>query len=99
MALESWSIDTVHSNVSFSVRHLMVAKVRGHFAKWTGSLAFDEQHPESSRVDVEIDATSIDTREPQRDGHLRSADFFDVEKFPRSRSRAHASKAPARSSS
>jgi polyisoprenoid-binding protein YceI len=82
MAAEKWSFDTVHSSVNFWVRHLMVSKVHGRFGKWSGSFVFDESAPQNSRVEVEIDASSIDTKEPQRDGHLRSADFFDVEKFP-----------------
>ncbi|MGO8999116.1 MAG: YceI family protein [Polyangiaceae bacterium] len=82
MAAESWSFDTVHSSVNFWVRHLMVSKVHGRFTKWSGSFVFDEKAPASSRVEVEIDAASIDTREPQRDTHLRSADFFEVEKYP-----------------
>jgi polyisoprenoid-binding protein YceI len=82
MTIENWNLDTVHSSVNFWVRHLMVAKVHGRFDKWSGSLAFDEQDPSHSRVEVEIDATSVDTREPQRDAHLRSADFLDTEKYP-----------------
>jgi polyisoprenoid-binding protein YceI len=82
MSAENWTLDTVHSSVNFWVRHLMVTKVHGRFAKWTGTLAFDEQAPASSRLEVEIDASSVDTKEPGRDAHLRSADFFDVEKFP-----------------
>jgi polyisoprenoid-binding protein YceI len=82
MAAENWNFDTVHSSVNFWVRHLMVSKVHGRFTKWSGSFVFDEKAPGSSRVEVEIDASSIDTREPQRDTHLRSADFFEVEKYP-----------------
>jgi polyisoprenoid-binding protein YceI len=82
MAAENWSFDVVHSSVNFWVRHLLVSKVHGRFAKWTGTLVFDEQAPENSRVEIEIDVASIDTKEPQRDTHLRSADFFDVEKYP-----------------
>lgn len=69
--------------VSFWVRHRMLGKVHGRFRTWSGSLVFDEQAPQNSRLEVEIDAASIDTREPQRDAHLRSADFFDVEKYPK----------------
>jgi polyisoprenoid-binding protein YceI len=83
MAADKWIFDTVHSSVNFWVRHLMVAKVHGRFTKWSGSLVFDEKAPESARIEVEIDADSIDTRESQRDAHLRSADFFDVEKHPK----------------
>src|SRR5579863_9658078 len=82
MALERWSFDLVHSSINFWVRHMMVSKVHGRFGQWTGTLDFDEQNPSASRLDVQIDAASIDTREAQRDAHLKSADFFDVEKYP-----------------
>ena len=85
MAIENWTIDIVHSSINFWVRHLMVSKVHGRFAKWSGRLAFDEQKPESSSLEVEIDAASIDTRDTPRDTHLRSADFFDVEYAGRSK--------------
>jgi polyisoprenoid-binding protein YceI len=77
-----WAFDLKHSSVNFWVRHLMVSKVHGQFAQWTGDFQFDETNPGSSHVDVRIDAASIDTREAQRDAHLRSPDFFDVEKYP-----------------
>jgi polyisoprenoid-binding protein YceI len=83
MAVEKWNFDPVHSHVSFSVRHLMISKVHGHFRSWTGTLLIDEDAPENSSVAVEIDAASIDTKEPQRDDHLRSADFLDVAKYPK----------------
>jgi polyisoprenoid-binding protein YceI len=69
--------------VNFSVRQLTFATVQGKFTRWRGSLVFDEQAPENSRLAIEIDAASIDTKEPRRDAHLRSADFFDVEKYPK----------------
>jgi len=75
--------DLPADGVSFSVRQLMMATVHGQFTRWRGSLVFDEQAPENSRLAVEIDAASIDTKEPRRDAHLRSADFFDVERYPR----------------
>ena len=78
----TWSIDPVHSSVEFSVRHLMITTVRGRFTGVQGTLTVDEADPAKSVVEVVIDATTIDTREPQRDAHLRSADFFDVERFP-----------------
>jgi len=78
----TWAIDPAHSSVEFSVRHLMITTVRGRFTGVTGSIVIDEATPGSSVVDVVIDAASIDTREAQRDAHLRSADFFDVEQFP-----------------
>ncbi len=82
MALEKWNIDVVHSTIGFTVRHLMVSKVHGLFTKWNGTLEFDGQSPARSRVEVQVDVASIDTREPQRDAHLRSGDFFEADKFP-----------------
>ena len=82
MALQTWNIDTVHSAIAFSVRHMVVAKTRGRFTKWSGVLKFDAANPAGSSVEVKIDPASIDTNEAQRDGHLRSPDFFDVAKFP-----------------
>jgi polyisoprenoid-binding protein YceI len=82
MAIEQWGFDAVHSSVNFWVRHLMVSKVHGRFTKWGGTFEFDEQNPSASKVDVKIDAGSITTEEAQRDTHLRSADFLDVEKYP-----------------
>lgn len=82
MAAEKWNFDTVHSTVGFSVRHLMITKVHGAFKKWSGSLLFDQANPTASKIDVKIETASVDTREEQRDAHLRSADFFDVEKYP-----------------
>ena len=78
----NWSFDPTHSHIGFSVRHLMISKVRGQFNKWESSFAFDEADPTASKLSVRIDAASIDTREEKRDAHLRSPDFFDVEKFP-----------------
>ena len=82
MARERWNFDLVHSHIGFWVRHLMVSKVHGRFTQWTGTLEFDEQNPTDFVVDVRIEAASIDTKEPQRDAHLRSADFLEVEKHP-----------------
>jgi polyisoprenoid-binding protein YceI len=78
----AWNIDNAHSSINFSVRHLMIAKVRGTFAKWRATTDYNESNPAASKIEVRIDAASIDTKEPQRDGHLRSADFLDAEKFP-----------------
>src|SRR5271163_3148044 len=83
MAIEKWKFDNVHSNVGFSVRHLMISKVHGRFFTWTGSLSIDEAQPTASSVEVEIDAASIDTKDSQRDEHLRSADFLDAASFPK----------------
>ena len=78
----TWTIDPAHSLVEFSAKHMMITTVKGRFADVTGTITIDEEHPENSRVDVEFKAESIDTRSDQRDGHLRSADFLDVEKHP-----------------
>lgn len=81
-ASHEWTIDASHSHVGFSVRHLMIANVRGEFTKLSGSATWNPEMPELTKIDVEIDVASINTREEKRDAHLRSADFFDVEKFP-----------------
>lgn len=82
MQLKTYQIDSAHSSVSFSIKHMMIAKVHGGFEKISGTLVYDSQNPSNSKVEATIDAASINTREPQRDTHLKSADFFDVEKFP-----------------
>jgi polyisoprenoid-binding protein YceI len=82
MAVEHWNFDLTHSSINFWVRHLMVSKVHGRFKAWSGTLAFDDQDPTSSRVEVQIDASSTFTEDAKRDEHLRSADFLDVEKYP-----------------
>jgi polyisoprenoid-binding protein YceI len=79
---KNWNIDGAHSDIHFSVRHMVVAKVRGAFTKWSAELDLDEKDLTRSKVKVAIDAASIDTRNEQRDGHLRSPDFFDVARFP-----------------
>ena len=78
----SWTIDSAHSEVNFTVRHMMISNVRGRFEKFTGTVDFDEANPANTKVDVQIEAASISTREPQRDGHLRSPDFLDADKYP-----------------
>lgn len=80
-AAGSWTVDTAHSTVEFVARHLMVTKVRGRFADYDASITIGE-HPEDSRVDVTIAAASITTGDAGRDGHLVSADFLDVERYP-----------------
>jgi polyisoprenoid-binding protein YceI len=77
-----YTIDPAHSTAGFKVRHLMVSNVRGEFSGVTGTVVYDPDAPANSRVDVRIDATTIHTRDDQRDTHLKSADFLDVEKFP-----------------
>ncbi len=78
----SWQIDPAHTHIHFSVRHLMISTVRGRFNEFSGTIEFDENNPLNSTVDLTINAASIDTREQKRDDHLRSPDFFEVEKYP-----------------
>jgi polyisoprenoid-binding protein YceI len=80
-AAGTWAIDPSHTHAGFTVRHLMVSKVRGRFAGVSGTVTIAEE-PLDSHVEVEIDLASIDTRDNQRDAHLRSPDFFDVENYP-----------------
>ena len=80
-ATRTYKIDKSHSEAIFQVRHL-VTKVRGRFTDFEGAIEFNEANPEQSSVHFTINTTSIDTAEPDRDKHLRSADFFEVEKFP-----------------
>jgi polyisoprenoid-binding protein YceI len=78
----AWQLDKAHTQIAFAVKHMMVSTVRGQFKNFSGTVELDEQHPERSRVEVTIDPTSIDTGDERRDGHLRTADFFEVEKHP-----------------
>ena len=82
-AQTTYTIDPAHSAAQFSVRHMMVSNVRGEFSKVTGTVAYDPDHLSASKVDAAIDTTTVTTREPDRDKHLKSPDFFDVEKFPK----------------
>lgn len=82
MATGSWNIDKAHSSVAFSVRHMVIARVNGTFTEWDGTLRLDPDNLGDSAVEVRINSASVDTREPDRDAHLRSADFFDVENYP-----------------
>lgn len=79
---EVWVLDPAHSQADFSVRHMMIATVRGRFRKMDGRLIGSPDRPEEASVELSIDVNSIDTAEPQRDQHLRSADFFDAEHHP-----------------
>src|SRR5579862_4844294 len=82
MRTERWEIDSSHSSLHFSVRHLVIAKVRGSFGRWSGTVHVPEGDFSRATVDVTIDASSIDTGVADRDAHLKSADFFDVAQFP-----------------
>jgi len=77
----TWAIDPAHSHVGFSVRHMMISTVKGRFGDVAGTVVLDQDLTAAS-VEATIGVTSIDTREPQRDGHLRSGDFFDADQFP-----------------
>jgi len=77
----TWEIDPAHSSLEFSVRHMMVSKVKGRFTRFTGAIVITEE-PVGSSVRASVEAASIDSHEPTRDGHLRSADFLDVESYP-----------------
>lgn len=82
MTLERFEIDPTHSVVEFLIRHLVVSKVRGRFERFHGSILLDEDDLSASSAEACVLTASVDTREPQRDQHLRSADFFDAERFP-----------------
>jgi polyisoprenoid-binding protein YceI len=77
-----WQIDGSHTNVGFTVRHMMVSNVRGKFDKVSGTVEFDPANAAAASADIAIDVGSITTQDAQRDGHLKSADFFEAEKFP-----------------
>ena len=78
----TYQIDPVHSNVHFSIRHLMISNVRGAFTGVKGTVTYDPDDLASAAVQAEIDTNTIDTRDDHRDKHLKTADFFDVEKYP-----------------
>ena len=78
----TWNIDPVHSVAEFKVKHMMITNVKGQFAVVNGALSLDADDITNSRVEASLDAASVNTRDAQRDAHLKSADFFDVEKFP-----------------
>jgi polyisoprenoid-binding protein YceI len=79
---DSWAIDTAHSEAEFHVKHMMVSTVDGSLGAVSGTVDLDDKHPDKDSVDASIDVTQIDTRVDKRNAHLKSADFFDVEKFP-----------------
>lgn len=78
-----WVVDAAHSNAGFSVRHMMITNVRGEFQTLEGTVTWDPAHPEATQISASIDVASINTRDEKRDGHLKSVDFFDAEKFPK----------------
>jgi polyisoprenoid-binding protein YceI len=78
----TWTLDPMHVEIGFAIRHLMISTVRGRFGAASGVVVFDEADRANSKIDVTIDVSSIDTRQEMRDNHLRSADFFDVAKYP-----------------
>jgi polyisoprenoid-binding protein YceI len=78
----AWQLDSSHSHIQFSARHMMLSKTRGEFESFSGVFNLNEATPAASTVEVQIDAASINTRDEKRDEHLRSADFFDVANFP-----------------
>jgi polyisoprenoid-binding protein YceI len=80
--MSTYQIDTAHSSAQFKVRHMMIANVKGEFDKVSGTVNFDPANPTASTVEASIDVSTISTRDEQRDGHLKSADFLDVEKYP-----------------
>jgi polyisoprenoid-binding protein YceI len=81
MSATSYDIDPAHSSAHFSVRHMMISNVKGEFTKLSGSVTFDSENPGASKVEAVIDVASLHTRDEQRDGHLKSPDFFDVANF------------------
>jgi polyisoprenoid-binding protein YceI len=78
-----WALDASHTSVGFSVRHMMITNVRGEFGAVAGEVVFDPKQPEATKITASVDVASINTREEKRDAHLKSEDFFDVEKHPK----------------
>jgi polyisoprenoid-binding protein YceI len=81
-AVKTWKIDSTHTGVEFAVKHLMISNVKGHFSDVAGELSGNIDEPENFGLEVTIGTASVDTRQAQRDAHLRSPDFFDAEKYP-----------------
>lgn len=78
----TWQIDSAHSHIYFTARHMMISKVRGQFESFSGEVNYDEENPTRTTVDIQIDTASLNTKEGQRDGHLKSPDFLDVVNYP-----------------
>jgi polyisoprenoid-binding protein YceI len=83
MSTQTYQLDSAHSAARFSVRHMMISRVHGEFTTLSGTLEFDPAAPGSAKVSVEIDAASVTTHQPDRDGHLKSAEFFDTAQYPK----------------
>jgi polyisoprenoid-binding protein YceI len=81
-SITTWNVDAAHSAAEFKVKHMMISNVKGRFSKLSGTLSLDESGHHNSRVEVSVEAASIQTGDEQRDAHLKSPDFFDAEKFP-----------------
>lgn len=81
-AIQTWNIDAAHTNVEFAVKHLMISTVKGRFGEVTGELKGDFENPSEFELKVDVDVASVDTRQAQRDAHLRSPDFFNTAEFP-----------------
>ena len=82
MAPTTWNFDPAHSEITFKVRHMMFSKVTGFFHDWKGDFKFDPEDPSKAEIHVDIETASVDTNNEDRDQHLRSGDFFDVEEYP-----------------
>ncbi|MBM6618932.1 YceI family protein [Bacillus suaedaesalsae] len=82
MTVSNWALDASHSSVDFSVRHMMIAQVKGSFNEFSASISADPQDLTTGSIQFNVELASVDTRSEDRDNHLRSADFFEVEKYP-----------------
>lgn len=96
MANENWQIDSAHSAVNLTVRHMVISKVRGRFTRWNAKLQLDTANLTRSAVEVDIEAASIETGVADRDNHLRSPDFLDVQKYPALTYRSRRVEAPSK---
>src|SRR5437879_12325628 len=85
----AWDVDSTHSQATFAVKHMMISTVKGQFDVLSCKVDIDEQHPENSWIEAQVDAASINTRDEKRDVHLRSPDFFDAKKYPTISSMIH----------
>jgi len=81
-SVSTWNLDKAHTSIEFAVKHMMFSTVKGRFGEFSGTISLDDQNLANSSVQVEIQTASVDTRDPGRDTHLKSADFFEAEKFP-----------------